>query len=206
MDPVGQGSFIPKQSLAAAAGRGGGMGLFFLMAIIIFTLSIVSAGAAFGYKQILNNTIADKDASLRKAEGAFNPGTIQDLLRLDNRLTQARVLLQKHVAPSAILYFLSTITLERVQLNSFEMGLNNNGSASLSVSGSADSFSSVALQSDQFGATKLLKDVIFSGISVNETGKVGFTVNATVDPSLLLYSNSIGQQNNTSASSSGQTP
>lgn len=193
MDPVGQGSFIPKASLAAA-GRGGGMGLFFLLAIIIFVLSLVSAGAAFGYTQILNNTIADKDESLRKAEGAFNPGTIQDLLRLDNRLTQARTLLQKHVAPSAILYFLSTITLERVQLNSFEMGINSNGSASLSVTGSADSFSSVALQSDQFGATKLLKDVIFSGISVNESGKVGFTVNATVDPSLLLYSNSITEE------------
>ena len=192
MDPVGQGSFIPKQSLAAA-GRGGGMGLFFLLAIIIFALSIVSAGAAFGYTQILKNTIASKDESLRKAEGAFNPGTIQDLLRLDNRLTQARLLLQKHVAPSALLYFLSTITLERVQLNSFEMGLNSNGSASLTVTGSADSFSSVALQSDQFGATKLLKDVIFSGISVNESGKVGFTVTATIDPSLLLYSNSIAE-------------
>ena len=192
MDPVGQGSFIPKQSLAAAS-RGGGMGLFFLLAIIIFALSIVSAGAAFGYTQILKNTIAGKDESLRKAEGAFNPGTIQDLLRLDNRLTQARLLLQKHVAPSALLYFLSTITLERVQLNSFEMGLNNNGSASLTVTGSADSFSSVALQSDQFGATKLLKDVIFSGISVNESGKVGFTVTATIDPSLLLYSNSIAE-------------
>ena len=153
----------------------------------------MSAGAAFGYTQILKNTIASKDESLRKAEGAFNPGTIQDLLRLDNRLTQARLLLQKHVAPSALLYFLSTITLERVQLNSFEMGLNNNGSASLTVTGSADSFSSVALQSDQFGATKLLKDVIFSGISVNESGKVGFTVTATIDPSLLLYSNSIAE-------------
>ena len=73
------------------------------------------------------------------------------------------------------------------------MGLNNNGSASLTVTGSADSFSSVALQSDQFGATKLLKDVIFSGISVNESGKVGFTVTATIDPSLLLYSNSIAE-------------
>ena len=205
MDPVGQGSFIPKQSLAAA-GRGGGMGLVFLLAIIIFALSIVSAGAAFGYTQILKNTIAGKDESLRKAEGAFNPGTIQDLLRLDNRLTQARLLLQKHVAPSALLYFLSTITLERVQLNSFEMGLNSNGSASLTVTGSADSFSSVALQSDQFGATKLLKDVIFSGISVNESGKIGFTVTATVDPSLMLYSSSITQQDDTTASSSGQTP
>src|SRR3989338_9325915 len=114
MDPVGQGSFIPKASLTAASR--GGMGLFFLLALIIFVISLVSAGAAFGYRQILNNTISGKDTDLRRAEGAFDAGTIQDLLRMDSRLKQARGLLQKHVAPSAILYFLSTITLERVQL------------------------------------------------------------------------------------------
>src|SRR3990167_10401494 len=120
MDPVGQGSLIPKQSLTAA-GRGGGIGILFLLALLMFVMSIVSAGEAFGYQRILNGTITDKDKSLRTAEGAFDAGTIQDLLRMDNRLMQARGLLQKHVAPSAILYFLSTITLERVQLNSFDM-------------------------------------------------------------------------------------
>ena len=195
MDPAGQGSFIPKQSLTAAS-RGGGIGIFFLLALIIFVMSLVSAGAAFGYQQILNNTIAGKDDSLRKAEGAFDAGTIQDLLRMDNRLVQARGLLQKHVAPSAILYFLSTITLERVQLNSFNVTLNKNGSASLGITGMADSFSGVALQSDQFGSTKVLKDVIVSGVSVNEVGKVSFAVNATVDPSLILYSNNLSQSQN----------
>ena len=172
------------------------MGLFFLLALIIFVISLVSAGAAFGYRQILNNTISGKDTDLRRAEGAFDAGTIQDLLRMDSRLKQARGLLQKHVAPSAILYFLSTITLERVQLNSFDMTLNKDGGASISVSGTADSFSSVALQSDQFGSTKVLKDVIVSGVSVNDTGKVSFSVNATVDPSLVLYSGNLTQSQN----------
>ncbi len=196
MDPAGQGSFIPKQSLTAAS-RGSGVGIFFLLSLLIFVMSLISAGAVFGYQYILNGTIADKDNSLRKAEGAFDAGTIQDLLRLDNRLTQARGLLQKHVAPSAILYFLSTITLERVQLNSFNMTLDNTGGASMSITGIADSFSSVALQSDQFGSTKVLKDVIVSGVSVNDTGKVSFAVNATVDPSLILYSNNLQSQTQT---------
>ena len=194
MDPAGQGSFIPKASLTASSR--GGVGLLFLLALIIFVMSLVSAGAAFGYRQILNNTIAGKDGDLRRAEGAFDAGTIQDLLRMDSRLKQARLLLQKHVAPSAILYFLSTITLERVQLGSFDMTLNKDGGASISVSGTADSFSSVALQSDQFGSTKVLKDVIVSGVSVNDTGKVSFSVNATVDPSLILYSSSLTQSQN----------
>ena len=192
MDPVGQGSFIPKQSLAAAS-RGGGMGLFFLVSLLIFVMALVSAGAVFTYQQVLGSTITGKDGDLRRAEGAFDAGTIQDLLRTDNRLTQARGLLQRHVAPSAVLYFLSTITLERVQLNSFDMNLKADGGASLSLTGTADSFSSVALQSDQFGSTKVLKDVIVSGVSVSESGKVTFSVNATVDSSLLLYSGNLAQ-------------
>ena len=192
MDPVGQGSFIPKASLSSAS-RGGGVGIFFLLALLMFVMSIISAGAAFGYQRILSSTIANKDADLGRAEGAFNAGTIQDLLRMDNRLTQANALLQKHVAPSAILYFLSTITLERVQLTSFDMTLDKDGGASLSLNGTADSFSSVALQSDQFGSTKVLRDVIVSGVSVNDTGKVSFSVNAIVDKSLTLYSGNLSR-------------
>jgi hypothetical protein len=52
----------------------------------------------------------------------------------------------------------------------------------------------VALQSDQFGASKVLRDVIFSGITVNDAGRVSFTVNASVDSQLLLYSNNLRQQ------------
>src|SRR3989344_5516120 len=106
MDPVGQGSFIPKQSLTAVD-RGGGVGLFLLLSIIIFLMSLIAAGAAFGYQQVLNRTIA----------------------------------------------------------------------------------------------AKVLKDVVVSGVSVNEKGKVSFSVNATVDPTLILYKNNLVQSAAQSASS-----
>ncbi len=200
MDPNVQGSFIPKQALAAQA-RGGGMSLILLLALVIFVISLAAAGAAFGYQQLLSKQINDKDTSLRRAEGAFDASAIQDLVRTDSRITQARSLLQKHISPSAIFYFLSTITLQSVQFSSFEYSLTQDGSASISLLGSADSFSSVALQSDQFGGSKVLKDVIFSGISVGDLGKITFNVGATVDPSLLLYSRNLSQQAAQSASS-----
>lgn len=169
------------------------MGLLFLLAILVFVMSLVAAGGVFAYERVLNGKIAEKDGQLRLAEGAFNAGTIQDLLRMDNRLTQARTLLQKHVSPSAIFYFLSTITLERVQFAGLDFTLQPDGSASISMTGTADSFSSVALQSDQFGASKVLRDVIFSGINVVDSGKVNFSVNASVDPQLISYSRNLQQ-------------
>ncbi len=196
MDPVGQGSFIPKQSLAAANRGNGGMGLFFLLGLLIFIMSLVAAGGAFAYEGYLNGQISSKDADLRLDEGAFNAGTIQDLVRIDQRLTQGKTLLQKHVSPSAIFYFLSTITLERVQFQSLDYALQPDGSATLALTGAADSFASVALQSDQFGTSKMLRDVIVSGITVADTGKVNFSVNASVDPQLISYSQNLQQSQN----------
>lgn len=192
MDPNVQGSFIPKQALSAQA-RGGGMGLFFLVSMLVFVMSLVAAGGAFAYQGVLKGQIADKDVSLQRAEGAFDAAAIQDLLRMDSRLGQAKLLLQKHISASALFYLLSQITLERVQLLAMTFTLGADGSGTLVLSGTADSFSTVALQSDAFGASKVLRDVIFSGIAAGDGGKVSFSVNATVDPAVLLYSRNLTQ-------------
>ena len=204
MDPNVQGSFIPKQALAAQA-RGGGIGLFFLVALIIFIMSIVAAVGAFAYTFSLNKSLADKADSLQRDEGAFDPAAIQDLLRLDSRIEQAKLLLKKHVSTSAIFTLLSQLTLQKVQLSSMTFTLNPDGSGTIALSGSADSFSTVALQSDAYGGSKVLRDVIFSGISVGDTGRVGFTVNASVDDNTLLYINNLSQTAPVSSPNTTQT-
>jgi len=196
MDPQVQDSFIPKTSLVESP-RGAGMGLLMLVSLFLFIFSVVAAGAAFGYERYLESSIAEKDATLKKAEGAFDSGTIRDLLRLDARLTEGRELLRSHTAPSAIFELLERETLERVQFVSLDYVLNTDGSASLSLEGRASSFSTLALQSDRLSQSKVLRDVIFSGITVSEQGGVKFAIKATVDPGLLRYTNkqiSSGQQ------------
>jgi hypothetical protein len=113
-------------------------------------------------------------------------------VRFDSRIIQARAVLAKHVSPSAIFYFLSQQTLEKVQLTKFDYDLGDGGAATVSVDGITDSFSTVALQSDQLGASKVLKDIIFSDIEVQTDGKISFHVTAKVDPTLLLYSKNVG--------------
>lgn len=214
MDPQVQASFIPKKSLdIGATNRGGGFGgLVFLIALLIFLASLVSAGAVFAYTQILNQEIASKSSSLTLAEGAYDPGAIQDLIRIDSRLTQAKILLDNHVAVSGIFAFLSTQTLSSVSFSDFSYTLGDDGSAQISMSGEADSFSTVALQSDQFGGNKLLKNVVFSDITVNPAnGHVDFNVAAEVDPSVFSYAATLGSSaavpltaSSTSASSTAQ--
>ena len=108
-------------------------------------------------------------------------------------------MLNKHIAPSALFSFLSQQTLEKVSFKTFSYAVQTDGSAKITLAGTADSFSTVALQSDQFGSSKVLKDVVFSGIAVATDGSVDFTVSATVDQSLLSYAASLQ-----SAAASGQ--
>jgi hypothetical protein len=193
MDPQVQTSFIPKKSLDISASHSGGsVGLLFLLALLIFIASLVAAGGSFAYTQYLNNAIASKSASLALAEGAYDPGVIQDLLRMDNRLNQSKILLSNHVAVSGIFALLATQTLEQVSFSNFNYTLNPDGTAHITMQGTANSFSTVALQSDQFSGNKLLKNVVFSGITVGASGSIGFSVAADLDPSVTSYSNSLG--------------
>lgn len=196
MPPQAQTSFIPKKPLDTAAPRrpagASSLGFFFFIGLFVFLVSLVGAGGVFAYKTYVEQSIQSKSDSLAKAEAAFDINTIQDLIRLDSRIKNARTLLASHVAPSAIFAFLSQQTLQSVQFSNFNYTLDEEGGAKITMQGQADNFSSVALQSDQFGASKVLKDVIFSGIQTSATGRVTFAVAATVDPSLINFSKNLG--------------
>lgn len=196
MDPQAPTSFIPKKSLdSSVVARGSAFGsLMLLISIFMFTISLLAAGGVFAYQGFLTKSIVDADASLQKAQEAFDLSTIQDLIRIDSRIKNARVLLQKHTAPSAVFAFLADQTLQTVQFNSFEYTLQDDGTASISMEGLGNSFASVALQSDQFGASKVLKDVVFSGIKVEAGNTVTFTVKATVDAALINYGKHLSVQ------------
>lgn len=190
MDPQMPASFIPKKSLDSSTrvrNSGALGGLLFLVGVFLFVVSVVAAGATFAYKGYLVKSIADKSASLQKTKEAFDLSAIENLLRIDLRIKQAGTLLQRHVAPSAIFSFLSLQTLQNLQFTSFNYALQDDGSAAVELEGIAAGFATVALQSDQFAASKALKDIVFSDIAVDEQGKVTFSVSATVDPSLINY-------------------
>ena len=203
MDPQVPTSFIPKKPLVGESG-GGGTGLLMLIAVLVFIGSLAAAGGTFMYGKLLDKSIADKDSQLKKAEGAFDTASIVDLSRLDIRLTQARTLLGSHVAPSGVFTLLSATTLERVQFTSLDLGIEGDGSAKIALTGVADSFSSLALQSDQFSAAKALRDVVISGITTDASGRVQFSLSASIDPSILSYAKQNGGA--VSAADAAQTP
>lgn len=192
MDPQVSASFIPKKPLAETRSRGGGgSSIIFLLGILVFIVSILAAGGAFLYERYLESSLVSQKAALEKSQQAYDLPTIQALLRFDNRIAEARKLLNNHISPSAIFTLLSQQTLNKVQFTSFNFNVGSGKSpATVEMTGLADSFATVALQSDQLGASKELKNIIFSGVTLKENGQISFSVKADLDPALILYSNS----------------
>ncbi len=191
-------SFIPKKPLDSSTvyHESGSFGFLFFIALFIFIASVVAAAGVFGYQTFLSGSISNKQTSLQKEEAAFDPEQINQLIRLDSRINNAKTLLANHVAPSAIFAFLSQQTLQNVQLTSFKYSLNADGTAAIDISGIADTFASVALQSDQFNAAgQVLKDVVFSGVDNSGAKSVKFSVTANVAPSLVSYTKNLGNTN-----------
>lgn len=190
MDPQAGASFIPKKPLVAGVEHRGSAlsGIFLLLSLVIFIGSVVLAAVVFGYQQYLKGIIQSRSDSLTQAKAAYDPTVLQSLIRLDGRIKQAQIVMQKHIAPSSLFTFLENTTLQNVRFTSFDYK-ETGGNATLTLHGEAPDFATVALQSDAFGSSRVLKDILFSDINVNDLGKVTFSVRAAVDSSFLLYSN-----------------
>jgi hypothetical protein len=193
MDTKFQTSFIPKKTAPASAGRpiSGSVSPFMLGAIIIFVLTLAASGAVFAYRRILISSIGDMDRRLVEAKNSFEPDFINKVDRLNKRIEAAKKLIVAHKVVSPIFEVLENNTLATVRFNDFSYNLKDGGESSISLSGEAKNFSSVALQSDIFGKEKYIKSPAFSDLNPDSSGNIVFKFNASIDPALTSYQKNI---------------
>ena len=184
-------SFIPKESLTSERGpvspRKNPFVFLNIIAGGIIVLAILAAGGIFLLKTYTESSIASKRDSLEKQRAAFEPATIEELLRLDKRLTASAGLLRGHVALSLLFDDLESRTMENVRFKSFTYEQGAGNKFAISMGGIAKSFNSVALQSDAFGKSNIIKDPIFENLNIDQTGDVIFDFTAEVDPARISY-------------------
>lgn len=184
-------SFIPKKPVVTASKGGkikkGGTGFFSLITFFIFIVAIVGFGAVFFYEINLKNQKEAQIVNLQKAREFFDPEFVSEANRLNSRLLGVKELINKHTSPSQIFALFEIDTLKTVRFNSMSFGSTADGKISVSASGIARGFESIVLQSDRYGKSGYLRDVIFSGLQPNAQGFVSFTFQGTVDPKLINY-------------------
>jgi hypothetical protein len=186
-------SFIPTKPVqtvktgGSLAGSGKKSNFFSIIAFIIFLATVVAAGGAFVYKLSLDRVVENQKQSLIQIQQAFDPALIDEAVRLNNRIESIKSLLENHTSPSQVFSLLEEFTLATVQFRSLQYNTTETGDIQFSVSGLADSFQSIVLQSDAYGDTGYLRDVLFTNLQPDNFGNVSFNLDGTVDGQFILY-------------------
>ncbi len=187
-----QTSFIPKKAVETQAPQGGfsGAGIASFIGILSLVVSVALAGGVFAYDIYLNNAITRKEAQLQQQRDAFAPEVIRDMSRLSTKISVSENLLTQHIATSEIFNLLQALTLQTVRFTSFSFSTTEKG-IQVTMQGEGLSFTSVALQADEFARNANFTGTVFSSFALNNVGNVTFSVITTVNPKIISYPESV---------------
>lgn len=190
METKFQTSFIPKQPVTESAPhRASPASLFFIVAFILFMGSLAAAGAVFIYGQVVQKNIEAGMKELNTNKNAFDPNTIKQISRLNDRLNATYFLLKNHKSVSTLFQVLSNTTLKSVRFTDFLYD-GAGEKVSISMKGQAVNYETVALQSKSFTDKALLgtfRSPIFSDLNLDPQGNVTFSFSSNIDPNLVSY-------------------
>ncbi len=183
-----QTSFIPKKTAETEPRESfSGAGLSLFIGILTLVISVVLTGGVYGYDAYLKGAVQRKEEQLQQQREAFAPELIREMARLSDKIAAAEGLLNKHVAVSEIFELLQQTTLKTVRFTSFTFNNTDRG-IQVALQGEGLSFTSVALQADEFSRNPNLSGTIFSGFALNNFGNVTFSASTVVNPNLISYS------------------
>lgn len=205
MDNQIKTSFIPRKSIDATVSVASNpqpkaraaRTIFSIIATIIFLGVIAGAVFTFVWQIKLKKDILNQVAVMQEARKSFEDSFINNASRLNTRIEESYKMLQNHVSPSTLYSLLEEYTLQTVAFSSFSFKDNLDGSISVSGSGEAARYESIVLQSDAFGKSGYLRNVIFTNLQPDaNSNHIGFSFEATLDPKLVFYSRSLTPSNN----------
>lgn len=174
--------------MATSSGAPSTINLFSLLATVLFIIAIALSGGVYFYQGIVQKQIDNASASLDRAKAAFEPDTINQIVRLDTRIETGKKLLASHISITPFFDLLSSITLKSVRYKDFSFSYAAADKISVSMKGQATSYAAVALESDLLNTQKRLKNTILTDMTLEPAGTVSFNVSTIIDQGLLAYS------------------
>ncbi|MGE5541060.1 MAG: hypothetical protein ACM3TU_02125 [Bacillota bacterium] len=182
-------SFVPKQPVTTAPHkRVSGANPFLALAYFILGVTILGCFAVFGYQFYLENVAKKKADAVNVAQQQIDQATVTDFIRLRDRFSAAKDILNEHIVLSQFFDDLEKLTLATVRFKSLTVQVTDDRKALIDMEGTARTFNALAAQSAAFASDKRIKRAIFSNITVKDGGSVEFKLSAELDPSLVLLS------------------
>jgi len=199
MDPTIPTSFIPKRPItsdpiqSSSSSRSSSVGLLTVITVVVVIATAVSFGGVYLYEKRLVSQKSTLQDSINTARDGLGSEFVSDMQRLNARITGVQELLNSHIVVSPIFTALQETTLRSIQYSQFKYDIGTDSVTKAPVvkvdlSGTAKSYSTIALQSDAFLESKLIKNPVFSGLTVDDkTGRVEFKLAFTVAIADLSY-------------------
>ena len=190
-------SFVPHPAGAAPRqSRINLAGVFGFFSYGVLGVALALALGVFFYGRILASSQASRDAALAAAETSIDPATVENFVRLHDRLDSGTALLASHPAFSNFFALLETLMPVTVRFTSMHLSFNDAGGVKLEGTGVAKSFNALAAASAAFAADGRIKDAIFSNIVVSsKDSSVSFALTAALDPKLVAFALGASVQN-----------
>ena len=188
-------SFIPKSPLAQEESflmRRRPRSITAYLAVIMFTASVGSYGGFYFYKDKLSGDVAKTAESIASAQREFlQSPVINEAKVFKARADLARELLNQHIVISPVFAFLSSSTLGSILYDSFSFK-RDKGTWTLSLTGEAPSYASLAYQADVLRKKNKDGEIVsffVDNISLTKSGTVTFALAVEFAQSQLLYTN-----------------
>lgn len=178
-------SFVPKQPVLTRKSTIG-FNPFLVVAYFVLGIWILVAFLVFGYQLYLEKIAKQRADDLITAQNNIDQATVTDFIRLRDRFTTAKTVLDKHVTLSHFFDNLENITVQNARFTSLKITVKDTRTASIEMAGVAKNFNALAAQSTAFANDKRFKRAIFSGFVLDQKdGTVKFEVKADVESSLV---------------------
>ena len=185
-------TFIPKKPIVPETSGprpvSRPVGLLSAFSAVLFFVAIVCAVGVYVWQQYETQQSTKLAASIAIVEKSFDPQLITQLQTLDTQLKSANTVLADHTVVTPIFNVLASSTLPQIQFT--KMGLIDDpvNGMSVTMSGVADSYQTIAQESDVLGSTSAFKNVLFSNFVLTTAGQISFDLSFDVDPSITNFS------------------
>ncbi len=210
-------SFIPKRPIDTASAvteqkPSRVVGLLSFLTVIIVIATIVSFVGVFLYQRQLGSQKVALEQSINDARDGLGTAFVGDMKRLDARIDGVKTLLQNHIVVSPVFAALEATTLHSIQYKTFKYSfVTDPGTKSqvvqINLTGVAKSYATIALQSDAFTQSTIIRNPVFSNLTIDDkTGSVTFRLTFTVNPADLSYQTFIDSKLKAAGKTAEQMP
>ena len=198
MVDIPRSSFIPKEASGLTPGRVRRKRTFHIFGFIATASlvgSLLTVGLVYFLKNSADSQLEVSKQELNKQKNLFNAESIAEVREFDRRLQAAELLIRNHISPLKLFVALEKETKQKIQFTSFQLEHTPALEVLVTLRGTTPEFKTLALQELSFGEDSLLKDIVLSEVSAQDseskdTGQgrtVDFTLAGVLDSSFLLY-------------------